>query len=198
MKKVFLATCFFVFVLFFLPEVVKASEGVIEITSLTDEPYRCWAASVRMQNQEYKIPFTCRNLIYPASGDVFNYIMWATPKDGGAAIKLGTLGLGRGLFTSKKAFTNLFVTTEKSKDVKAPAGKVVMRGNVEPIEPFFQKGPTITPEAEKKEVSKEEVKPQELTTKQKFLLALRRAGLAALIALVALIGLIFVVTRSRG
>jgi len=78
-----------------------------------------------------------------------------------------------------------------------------MRGNVESIEPFFQEGPTATPtpstEGGEEELQQEEPEqPSELTTRQKFLLALRRAGVAALIALVALVGLIFVVTRSRG
>ena len=39
---------------------------------------------------------------------------------------------------------------------------------------------------------------QKLTTQQRLMLALRRAGLVSLLALVAVIGLVFVVTRSRG
>ena len=203
MKKL----CFLIFILaatlLFFAKTLKASEGVIEIVSTTDDVYRCWASSVRMQNQEFRIPFTCRNLIYPANDNVFNYVAWATPQNGGETIKLGALGLGRGEFRTKKAFANLFVTTERSKDVKTPQGTVVMRGNVESIEPFFQEGPTATPtpstEGGEEELQQEEPEqPSELTTSQKFLLALRRAGVAALIALVALVGLIFVVTRSRG
>jgi len=145
MKKL----CFLIFILaatlLFFAKTLKASEGVIEIVSTTDDVYRCWASSVRMQNQEFRIPFTCRNLIYPANDNVFNYVAWATPQNGGETIKLGALGLGRGEFRTKKAFANLFVTTERSKDVKTPQGTVVMRGNVESIEPFFQEGPTATP-----------------------------------------------------
>ena len=192
-------------ILFFLAKSAQASEGVIEVVSTTSDVYRCWASSVRMQNQEFRIPFTCRNLIYPANDNVFNYVMWATPQSGGETIKLGALGLGRGQFVTKKAFTSLFVTTERSKDVKTPEGSVVMRGNVEPIEPFFKEGPTPTPtptttaEGGDEGKTQEEQKPsEELTTREKFLLALKRAGIAALIALVALVGLIFVVTRSRG
>jgi hypothetical protein len=205
MKRTFLVIFFSVIAFFLMPNLTKANEGIIEIISTTDDVYRCWASSVRMQNQEYRIPFTCRNLIYPADDNVFNYVMWATPQNGGDTIKLGALGLGRGVFSTKRPFTNIFVTTERTRDVKTPQGNVVMRGNVESIEPFFQEGPTATPtptpEGEEggQEVGEgEEEQPQELTTREKFLLALRRAGIAALIALVALIGLIFVVTRSRG
>ena len=90
--------------LFFLAEKVRASEGTVELRSTTVEPYRCWAASVRMQNQEYRIPFTCKYLIYPADENIFNYVVWATPKEGGNPIKLGTLGLGKGEFKTKKSF----------------------------------------------------------------------------------------------
>src|SRR3989344_285347 len=189
--------------LFFLAEKVRASEGTVELRSTTVEPYRCWAASVRMQNQEYRIPFTCKYLIYPADENIFNYVVWATPKEGGNSVKLGTLGLGKGEFKTKKTFTGLFVTTEASKETKTPQGQTVMKGDITPVE-FLEEASTPTPtpgEEEKEKISEEEKTetPQEnLTTRQKLLLALRRAGIAALVALVAIIGLIFVVTRSRG
>ncbi|KKQ52269.1 hypothetical protein A2865_02355 [Candidatus Woesebacteria bacterium RIFCSPHIGHO2_01_FULL_39_17] len=188
--------------LFFLAEKVRASEGTVELRSTTVEPYRCWAASVRMQNQEYRIPFTCKYLIYPADENIFNYVVWATPKEGGNPIKLGTLGLGKGEFKTKKSFTGLFVTTEMSKETKTPQGQTVMKGEIKEVE-FLEEAatPTPTPAEEEEAVSEEEkveAPVQALSTRQKLLLALRRAGIAALVALVAIIGLIFVVTRSRG
>ncbi|OGM10023.1 hypothetical protein A2Z67_01695 [Candidatus Woesebacteria bacterium RBG_13_36_22] len=190
---------------FFVPDKAAcASEGTVELTSQTNEPSKCFAASLRMQNLEYRILFSCHYLIYPVDETTFNYVMWATPQKGGNPVKLGTLGLGKGEFKTKTPFTSLFVTTESKKDTKTPSGSVVMRGNIKSIE--FLEGettptPTSSPESDQvqngEEVKQEEVK-QELTTKDKLILALKRAGIAALFALVALIGIIFVISRSRG
>lgn len=181
-----------------------ASEGTIELRSTGSESYRCFVASIRMKDLEYRIPFSCRNLIYPADENIFNYILWATPIEGGNPVKLGALALGKGEFKTKTTFSSLFVTIERSSETKTPTGRVVMRGEVKPIK-FLEEVETPTPTPSKKEA--EEITPgeevmeepqQELSTRQKFLLALRRAGIAALFALVALIGLIFVITRARG
>ena len=77
-----------------------------------------------------------------------------------------------------------------------------MKGEIKEVE-FLEEAatPTPTPAEEEEAVSEEEkveAPVQALSTRQKLLLALRRAGIAALVALVAIIGLIFVVTRSRG
>ncbi len=193
--------------LFLITKTAKASEGKIELRSTTSEDYKCLAISLRMQNLEYRIPFSCRNLIYPAGENIFNYVMWATPTSGGNTIKLGALGLGKGEFKTKSSFSDLFVTTESKKDVKTPTGSVVMRGNVESwefLETQTSPTPTLTPapgeEQPSQESQPEEDQPQkqELSTRQKLVLALQRAGIAALFALVALIGIIFVVSRSRG
>lgn len=190
--------------LIFLTDKVFASEGYVELRSTTKEPYRCWASSIRMQNLEYKIPFTCKYLIYPADENVFNYVVWITSKSDGKIQRLGTLGLGRGEFKTKTPFTNMFVTTESKKDTKSPGTNTVMRGEVKQIA-FLEEevSPTPTPEEEEgvKEEGAEEEKAQEvaqLSTREKLVLALKRAGVAALLALVAIVGLIFVVTRSRG
>lgn len=187
---------------FFIFKNVKASDGTFEIRSLTGEPYKCFAASIRMQNLEYRIPFTCRNLIYPAGENIYNYIAWATPKDGGSAIKLGALGLGKGEFKTKTPFTSIFITTEGNSKTKTPSNNIVMRGNIQTIE-FMEEEITPTPspspgeDTQEENIEEEEVKP-ELTTKDKLVLALKRAGIAALFALVALVGIIFVVSKSRG
>lgn len=202
MKKIILILSLILAIggVFVVAKKAVASEGTVELDSVTGDPFRCFAASIRMQNLEYRIPVTCINLIYPADENIFNYVLWATPSEGGNPVKLGTLGLGRGEYKTKTSFSNLFVTTEASKDTKTPAGRVVMRGDVEEISflrdavfPTEEPDEDITP-AE----GEEEEQPAELTTRQKLGLALRRAGIAALFALVALIGLIFVITRSRG
>ncbi len=192
------------FVLFFLiSKRAIASEGTIELTSRTGEQTRCYVASLRMQNLEYKMLFSCKYLIYPVDETIFNYVMWAQPKDGGKAIKLGTIGLGKGEFKTRTPFTSLFVTTESNKDTKTPSGKIVMSGNVQPIK-FLEEEKistqTPSPEGEKnqKEETQKSEEKKELSTKDKFILAFKRAGIAALLALVCLIGIVFVVSRSRG
>lgn len=198
--------------LFLITKSVYASEGKVELRSTTGEDYKCLAVSLRMQNLEHRIPFSCRNLIYPAGENIFNYVMWATPSNGGTTLKLGALGLGKGEFKTKTSFRELFVTTESSKNVKTPSGTVVMRGNLEPwefLESQTTPTPTLTPAPGEEEQQPEgqeggqaqdgqEGEQQQLTTRQKLILALQRAGIAALFALVALIGIIFVVSRSRG
>jgi len=204
-SKIFIAVILVGGFLSLTPKDTKASEGKIELRSTTGEDYKCLAVSLRMQNLEYRIPFSCRNLIYPAGENIFNYVMWATPTNGGNTLKLGALGLGKGEFKTKTSFSALFVTTESKKDVKAPVGTVVMEGDVESwefLETQTSPTPTLTPapdEEQNEEAKTDESKPEEqLTTRQKLVLALKRAGIAALFALVALIGIIFVVSRSRG
>lgn len=187
---------------FYFAKQTIASEGTAELVSITNEPTKCYAASLRMQNLEYRILYSCRYLIYPVDETIFNYVMWATPKDGSKTIKLGTLGLGKGEFKTKTPFTALFVTTESKKDTKTPTGQVVLRGNVEPIK-FLEEEltPTPTPSEEEEQATESEAEEETtkaMTTKDKLVLALKRAGIAALFALVALIGVIFVVSRSRG
>jgi len=196
-----IATIIFLgFIFYLFPQNTKASEGIFELASQTSEPSKCYALSLRMQNFEYKILFSCRYLIYPVDETIFNYIMWATPRDGGKTVKLGALGLGKGEFKTKTPFTTLFVTTESNKDTKTPAGTVVMKGNVQPIE-FLESGTTQIPTGSESEEEPEQPKvedEQPLTTREKLALAIKRAGIAALFALVVLIGIIFVVSRSRG
>src|SRR3990172_7673898 len=200
-----LFSAFIIVGLFIFVKEIVASEGTVELRSTGTEPYRCFVASIRLKNLEYRVPFSCRNLIYPADENIFNYTMWATPVDGGNPVKLGALALGKGEFKTKTTFSNLFVTIERSSGTKTPTGRVVMRGDVMPIE-FLEEVETSTPtpEEELEEITPgeegevEQETQEQLTTRQKFVLALRRAGIAALFALIALIGLIFVITRSRG
>lgn len=186
------------------PLSVFASEGTLELKSTGNEPYRCYAASIRMLEPEYRILFTCKFILYPAEENVFNYVVWAAPLDGKKAVKLGLIGQGRGEYKTKTAFSSLFVTTELSKDAKTPTGRVVMRGNVSPIQ-FLEEAREYEPTPTTSQViSDKNVTPSitqdatTQTTKEKLLTAFKRAGVAALVAIVALVGLIFVITRSRG
>ena len=206
MAKMYISAIVLAAGIFFLfpKETLHASVGFVEMRPTNNESFRCHASSYIMQNGEYRILFNCLNLIYPADENLFNYVMWATPIGGKAALKLGLIGLGRGEFKTRTPFSQLFITTEKSKDTKTPQGRVVMRGNITPIE-FLEEAEeetslTPAPTSGEEQISQApEEKPLEsLTTREKFSLALRRAGIAALVALVALIGLVFVITRSRG
>jgi hypothetical protein len=184
----------------FLAKSVSASEGIFKMGSTTGENYRCYATSVLLENRSYRILLSCRNLLYPAGTDIFFYVLWANPIEGNKQIKLGSVDFGKGLFNTKTPFNRLYVTIEKNKSVREPAGITVMSGNFEPIE-FLRSSPTPTPtpqEGEEGEVTGTTTPQQELSTRDKLLIGLRRAGLVALFALIALIGLIFVVTRSRG
>lgn len=188
----------------FTPKDLFASEGIAEIVSTINEKSRCFAASLFMQDLHYSIIVSCRDLIYPAEPDVFYYVVWAQPLENDRAARLGTLDFGKKQFKSNKAFSNLFITTEQNAHVKSPTGKVVMRGNIQPInfletsQPQASPTPTETP-PEEPETDKVDTEQefQELSTKDKIVQALRRAGVAALLTFVALLGLIFVIRRSR-
>lgn len=182
-----------------------ASEGIFELRATTNENYRCFVVSLQNQNNQFQILVSCRDLIYPAEGDIFSYILWARPVDGDGPVKLGPLEFGKVQFKVDRAFSNLFVTTEQEKRTREPQGNLVMTGSLQPIE-FLERpaSPTPTPEEDGEngeevvEVAPEEEVQEQMSTKEKLIVGLKRAGIIAGFALVALIGLIFVITRMRG
>lgn len=192
----------FVF-LFTVAKKVVASEGTFELKSTTRDSFRCFAASLLLENRKYKIIVTCRNLIYPPNEELFSYMLWANSSSDNKTVKLGSLGIGKATFDTNKSFNQLFVTVEKDKKARTPTGDVVMRGDLKKLE-FLEniQSPTPTEESTDSEEAvdeqgqKDEKKP--LSTREKLFTGLRRAGLIAFFALVALIGLIFVISRSRG
>jgi len=205
--KFLLFILFFTLSLFISTNKIIASEGTAELRSTNNQSYRCFVASLLMENSRYKIIVSCRDLIYPPRSDLFNYVIWATPIDGNKSIKLGELGVGKANFEIKNAFSNLFVTTEQDKNTRVPKGEIVMNGNVQSIS-FLDKptSPTPTPEksdsnekASRDQDQKEEVTipTQELTTRERLVEALKRAGIVVFFGLVALVGLIFVLTRPK-
>lgn len=184
---------------------VKASEGLIELRSTTGESYRCFAASIGAGGQ-FRVPITCRDLIYPIEPGINHYVLWANRVDGGNNIKFGRLEFGQKNFNTNQSFSSMFVTAERNGDVRQPEGRVVMQGNVQPIT-FLDRPTTPTPVPETQTideeagngeaVDKDEI-VEELTTRDKLITGLKRAGIVAFFALIALVGLIFVITRSRG
>ena len=100
-----------------------------------------------MSNNKYRMLVGCRDLIYPGGAQIYYYVLWVNPADGGKAVKLGDLGLGKKQFDANKPFSSMFVTTEKTTKVKSPSGPTVMQGRVESIT-FLERpqSPTPTPE----------------------------------------------------
>lgn len=184
------------------PGKALANVGTVDIRSTTSEEYRCWASSLIMSDKSYQVTINCANLIYPpTTSEISFYLIWATPTTGKTPIKLGDLGKGEARFQVKQPFSALYVTIEPNTNVRAPGTNVIMRGNIEPIS-FLKKPtsptPTLEPEDKEDDAPKTTTNTSNLSTRDKLMLALRRAGIAALIALIAIVGLIFVVTRSRG
>ncbi|MCS7092353.1 MAG: hypothetical protein NZM26_03315 [Patescibacteria group bacterium] len=207
-KCVTLIFLFFLLGLLVTTKNTYASEGIIQIRSLTQENYRCFATSVLMQDFNYLISATCRNLKYPADNSILYYILWATPTNGGTYIKLAELGLGRISTKTKTPFKNLFITLESDPKIRYPSGKVVMKGDVEKIaflEPIAKDEPTPTiSNLSPTELltsptpNQDNTNQEKQSSKDKLLIAVQKAGIAAGIVLVILVGVIFAVSRAKG
>jgi len=187
-----------ILVFFFLTPVfsvknASASEGLIELSSTTGQNLRCFASSLLMQDGNYVIPITCRNLVYPVEEGIFSYFVWATPLGGGSPVRLGELGFGRAEYKIRTAFSSLFVSVEQNKKTRTPSGTIVMRGNVAPII-FLETSPTPSPEGLVVEEPTPTPKP---SLRTKVSTAVKRAGIAVLLAVVAVMGLVFVLTRPK-
>jgi len=200
MKKL-LGILIFSFIFFSALNISRASEGTFDIRSTDSNEYKCFAASLQMQNLNYKTIISCRNILFPIDTTIYSYILWANPKDGGAAIKIGSIGLGRGEYAIKPAFTSLFITAEQNPNVKAPTGKIVMKGSIKPIT-FLEKETTTSEEEGEKIENGGSKTPtptpsQKTSVRDRLLTGLKRAGLASGLALIAILGLVFVLTRPK-
>jgi len=195
MKKFVLSL--FITVGFFLLSIsiVLANEGIVKLRSTGGQDFRCFAASIRMQDQNHRVIISCRDLIYPGGVTVFDYILWGDPTGGGDPFKLGPLGTGKAEFKTKEIFAGLFVTTEENSRTREPKGEVVMRGALELIE-HLERPTTPTPTPEDAQPSEEQV-AEESSTGSRLSTALKRAGIVILLALAAVVGLVFVLTRQR-
>ena len=195
-KPLLLITAFFLVLTF--PKQVGASDGTVELISTTNKDYRCFAASLLMQNNSYTIVTSCRDLLYPGDEKVINYVVWVNPKEGGAPIRLGVLGYGKAQYNTKTPFSSMFVSVEENPNVKEPSGTIVMRGNVKPIG-IFETTPTKTPEntQEGQDTTTTQTQTEKPSTRDRIVTGLKRAGIASVFALVAVLGLVFILTRPR-
>jgi hypothetical protein len=193
-------------ILLFAANDSRASEGTIEMRSTTKETYRCWASSLFMPNNRYKVSVGCVDLVYPPKPpELYKfYILWANPIDKSNSIRLGSLGGGKANFDVAKPFNELFVTLEESDFPRRPSNQVVMRGNVSPITFLLRPTtPTPTPTTEVSKITptigkESTVDTSQMSTREKLALALKRAGIASVAAFVVIIGLVFVISRSKG
>lgn len=182
-----------------IPSATLATEGVTELRSTTNETYRCQAESHQGQDRNYKVLVTCRDLIYPATSEVFSYVMWANPVQPGNIIKMGQLEYGRKLFTVGRPFTSIFVTAEPKPGVNTPQGPVVMQGTVQP-RPFLDgeviATPTPTPEEAPQPTVVEEQKEE--ATGSALSKGLKRASfIIAILLLAGAATALFVILKSK-
>lgn len=171
---------------------VMASEGTFELRNQAGGSARCFATSVLMENLNYEILVSCRDILYPGGTEVFSYVTWANPVDGGSAVKLGTLGVGKVQFSTKQAFGSLFVTKETNPKVRTPGGAVVMSGNLQKI--TILENPNAV-SLEQAELTQPEVSPTP-APKTSALNVFRIGGAVAFVLLVLVVGLVFVITRG--
>lgn len=184
----------------------RASEGTAQLTSASGQNSRCFVSSVLMQNRSYKVVVSCRDLIYPPSKDLFSYMLWASPAEGGNPIKLGELGIGKAEFNTNKAFTDLSVTSEADNRARSPSERVIMNGTIQPFTIEGEVQPAQTKPEEKQEPAEdfgeiiEEPTPTPTPTLQRSSIfgGIKRAGIIAIVLIFVIIIIIAAITRSRG
>ncbi len=81
-----------------------------------------------MQDLNFDINVSCRDITYPGGTQVVNYVAWATPLQGGGAFRLGTIDLGKVQFRTLTPFSSLFVTVETDPWTRTPSANVIMSG----------------------------------------------------------------------
>lgn len=201
---------FFIITSFFVLSVreISASEGKAELRSTTSDDYRCSVYSVLMQNRDFKVLVSCRDLIYPSDADVFGYVIWANPIVEGEIIKMGQLNFGKRIFDVGRRFERVFVTKEPNPSVKVPNGPVVMEGNIQ-IDAFLDRPipntPTPTEEAQDMETGDGESEGdngekngEAPSTRNRLSTAFRRASvIIAILLLIGAVAALIVVLRSR-
>lgn len=170
----------------------RASEGTVELRNTVGSDARCFATSVLMEDLNYNILVSCRDILYPGGTEVFSYVTWASPTDGSNPVKLGTLDLGKVVFETKKPFLSLFVTKEIDSRVRSPQGQVVMQGSVKQIELLENPNSIVKEEPDMIEPT---VTPSP-KPKSSIINVFRLGGVAAAVLLVLVIGLVFVLTRE--
>ena len=114
---------------------VNASEGTALLTS-QDNDARCFLASVLVNEGDYQVVMTCRNLTTPPDANRLFYLAWARRKGAteGQQAKTGGLKLGKGAYFSlgdisggklnaraREAFEEVLVTAESDSGVSQPS-----------------------------------------------------------------------------
>lgn len=143
--RVLIASVFVLALLFVAAPTVLGSEGVVEMRSTTGQNSRCFVSSTLMTDFNYAIVANCRDLIYPPASDLFAYILWSNPIQGGKPVKIGSLGFGKNEFRTQAAFSSLFVTKERNDGVGSPSTLITMQGEVQTINFLEKPGGAVAP-----------------------------------------------------
>lgn len=195
MRKILLTTTFSVLFLLSAQKAL-ASEGDFDLKNRIGTSATCSGWGQFMQDLKYHLLISCRNITYPGGVEVVNYVLWATPLSGGNAVRIGELGLGKGQFTTKEAYSTLFVTIERDKGVRTPTGQVVMQG---PITARPNLVSNATPEPAGQQPNPTEgaptATPIATARPQSGIARFVTGGIVAFIALFAVIFVLFIITR---
>ncbi len=194
MRKIVLTTLFGVLLLIAAPKAL-ASEGDFDLTNKIGTDATCSGWGQFMQDLRYHMLISCRNITYPGGVEVVNYVLWATPLSGGNAVRIGELGLGKGQFTTKDAYSSLFVTIERDKGVRTPTGQVVMQGNVTARPNLVGKGTTQPTGQNTTPTGAPTASPIATAKPQSGIARFLTGGIIAFIALFAIIFVLFIITR---
>lgn len=170
----------------------SASEGEFVLRNRVGETARCEGGSVLMQDRNYNIYISCREISYPGGTEVFDYVVWGVPTSGGNHFRLGTLGLGKVSFKTRTAFSSLYVTKEETSNPRTPSGALIMQGNVTPFETLD--GPAPTPSGD--ELGTPSPTPVATSAPRNIGRILAAGGVLAFITLFGVILVIFVITRK--
>lgn len=184
------ALAFLLFFLFAVP--ANASEGPFVLRNTVGDAARCEGGSILMQDRNYNIYVSCRDISYPGGTDVFSYVVWGVPSAGGNHFRLGTLDLGKVTFKTKTAFSSLYVTKEEDEKARSPQGPVIMQGTVGRFETLD--GTPTTPVVSELGTPT----PSPIATPQPRNLGriFAAGGVLAFIAIFGVILVIFVITRK--
>lgn len=170
----------------------QASEGIFELRNRVGEQARCVSYSVLMQDQNYEILVSCRDILYPGGTSVFSYVLWGVPTNGGNHFRLGTLGLGKESFKTKTPFSSLYVTKEPTSNPRTPTGTIVMQGNLQINE--LLDTPQSAPEVS--ELESPTPSPVATPGSRNLGRIFAAGGILAFIAIFGVILVIFVITRK--
>lgn len=174
-----------------------ASEGETTLTNRIGTQATCWMGSVFMQDLNYHIIGTCRNITYPGGAEIVNYVLWANPQAGGNPVRIGELGLGKFEYRTREPFGSVFVTIERDRNVRTPAGQTIMQGS---MSPFTSLEGNARATAKPSETTKQEevsdlATPTPTAKPTSGIARFLTGGIIAFLGLFAVIFIIFIITR---